>query len=59
MIDAATSTVGTLYVVSLGGDPSSGTGAKAVTFWDDKGTAKPSSSPPRTWYRSINSTWWA
>jgi hypothetical protein len=39
-IDLTTSTVGTLYVVSVGADPSSTTGAQAVTFWDNKGNAK-------------------
>jgi hypothetical protein len=39
-IDPATSTTGTMYVVSLGADPSSTTGAQAVTFWDNKGNAK-------------------
>jgi hypothetical protein len=33
-------TAGTLYVVSLGPDPSSSTGAQAVSFWDNKGNAK-------------------
>jgi hypothetical protein len=33
-------TVGTMYVVSVGADPSSTTGAQAVTFWDNKGNAK-------------------
>jgi hypothetical protein len=36
-INPATPTVGTMYVVSLGADPSSTTGAQAVTFWDNKG----------------------
>ncbi len=39
-IDPSTSAVGTLYVVSLGADPSSSTGAQAVTFWDKKGNAR-------------------
>jgi uncharacterized delta-60 repeat protein len=39
-ISPATSTVGTMYVVSLGADPSSTTGAKAVVFWDNKGNGK-------------------
>jgi hypothetical protein len=38
-IDPTTSTTGTMYVVSLGPDPSS-PGAQAVTFWDNKGDAK-------------------
>jgi uncharacterized delta-60 repeat protein len=40
VIDPATSKTGTLYVVSVGADPSSTTGAQAVTFWDNKGNAK-------------------
>jgi hypothetical protein len=36
-IDPASSTTGTMYVVSLGPDPSSTTGALALTFWDNKG----------------------
>jgi hypothetical protein len=40
VIDPFASTVGTLYVVSVGADPSSTTGAQAVTFWDNKGNAK-------------------
>jgi uncharacterized delta-60 repeat protein len=40
VIDPATSTKGTIYVVSVGADPSSTTGAEAVTFWDNKGNAK-------------------
>ncbi len=40
VIDPATSHTGTMYVVSLGADPSSTTGAEAVTFWDNKGNAK-------------------
>jgi ELWxxDGT repeat protein/VCBS repeat-containing protein len=39
-IDPATSHFGTLYVVSVGADPSSTTGAQAVTFWDNKGNAR-------------------
>jgi streptogramin lyase len=39
VIDPATSTTGTMYVVSLGADPGS-PGAQAVTFWDNKGNAK-------------------
>jgi uncharacterized delta-60 repeat protein len=39
VIDPFASTVGTLYVVSVGADPS-GSGAQAVTFWDNKGNAK-------------------
>jgi len=35
-INPATSTVGTMYVVTVGADPSS-PGAQAVTFWDNKG----------------------
>jgi uncharacterized delta-60 repeat protein len=37
---APASTAGTMYVVSVGADPSSTTGAQAVTFWDNKGNAK-------------------
>jgi hypothetical protein len=40
VIDPATSRTGTMYVVSMGADPSSTTGAQAVTFWDNKGNAK-------------------
>jgi sugar lactone lactonase YvrE len=40
VIDPATSTVGTLFVVSVGADPTSTTGAQAVVFWDNKGNAK-------------------
>jgi hypothetical protein len=40
IIDPAASTTGTLYVVSVGADPSNTTGAQAVTFWDNKGNAK-------------------
>ncbi len=40
VIDPATSTTGTMYVVSVGADPSSTTGAQAVVFWDNKGNAK-------------------
>jgi hypothetical protein len=40
VIDPATSTTGTMYVVSVGADPSSSTGAETVTFWDNKGNAK-------------------
>jgi len=40
VINPATSTTGTMYVVSLGADPTSTTGAKAVIFWDNKGNAK-------------------
>jgi hypothetical protein len=40
VINPATSRTGTMYVVSLGADPSSTTGAEAVTFWDNKGNAK-------------------
>ena len=32
-------TTGTMYVVSVGADPN-GSGAQAVTFWDNKGNAK-------------------
>jgi hypothetical protein len=39
-IDPATSRFGKVYVVTLGADPSSTTGAQAVTFWDNKGNAK-------------------
>jgi hypothetical protein len=39
VIDPFASTVGTMYVVSVGADPS-GSGAQAVTFWDNKGNAK-------------------
>jgi uncharacterized delta-60 repeat protein len=31
---------GTLYVVSVGADPTSTTGAQAVTFWDNRGNAR-------------------
>jgi hypothetical protein len=40
VIDPASSTTGTMYVVSVGADPSSSTGAEAVTFWDTKGNAR-------------------
>src|SRR5207247_5338196 len=40
LIDPATSKMGTLYVVSLGADPTSTTGARSVVFWDNKGNAK-------------------
>jgi hypothetical protein len=40
IIDPATSTNGTMYVVSVGPDPTSTTGANAVTFWDNKGDAR-------------------
>jgi hypothetical protein len=40
VIDPATSMMGTMYVVSVGADPSSSTGAQPVTFWDNKGNAK-------------------
>jgi dipeptidyl aminopeptidase/acylaminoacyl peptidase len=40
IIDPASSHIGTMYVVSLGVDPSSTTGAEAVVFWDNKGNAK-------------------
>ena len=36
-IDPGTSSAGTMYVVSLGADPSSTTGAQSVVFWDSKG----------------------
>jgi hypothetical protein len=39
VIDPTTSTVGTMYVVSVGPDPD-GSGAQAVSFWDNKGNAK-------------------
>src|SRR5262249_35835648 len=38
-IDPAPSHFGTMYVVSIGADPS-GSGAQAVTFWDNRGTAR-------------------
>jgi hypothetical protein len=37
IIDPATSHAGTMYVVSLGADPTSTTGAQSVAFWDNKG----------------------
>jgi hypothetical protein len=37
VIDPVTSHIGTMYVVSLGADPSSTTGAESVVFWDNKG----------------------
>jgi ELWxxDGT repeat protein len=40
VINPATSTNGIMYVVSVGADPTSTTGAQAVTFWDNKGNAK-------------------
>ncbi len=40
VINPATSTMGTMYVVSVGADPTSTTWAEAVTFWDNKGDAK-------------------
>src|SRR5262249_27983720 len=40
LIDPASSQFGTLYVVSLGADPTSTTGAQAVTFWDNRGNAR-------------------
>jgi hypothetical protein len=39
VINPGSSTTGTMYVVSVGADPS-GTGGKAVAFWDNKGNAK-------------------
>jgi uncharacterized repeat protein (TIGR03803 family) len=39
VINPATSTTGTMYVVSLGADPD-GSGAQAVTFWDNKRNAR-------------------
>jgi hypothetical protein len=39
-IDPGTSTTGTMYVVSIGPDPSSTTGAQAVTFWDNSHNSK-------------------
>jgi uncharacterized repeat protein (TIGR03803 family) len=38
VINPATSTTGTMYVVSLGADPD-GSGAQTVTFWDSKRNA--------------------
>src|SRR5262249_24482451 len=38
-IDPGTSLTGTMYVVSVGADPS-GTGGKTVLFWDNKSNAK-------------------
>jgi uncharacterized delta-60 repeat protein len=40
VIDLAALRFGTMYVVSLGGDPTSTAGAQAVAFWDNKGNAK-------------------
>ena len=40
VIDPGTSTTGTMYVVSIGPDPSSTTGAQPVTFWDKNHNAK-------------------
>jgi hypothetical protein len=40
VVNPATWTVGTMYVVSVGTDPSSTSGAKSVVFWDNKGNAK-------------------
>jgi hypothetical protein len=40
VVNPATSTTGTMYVVNLGPDPTSTTGAQAVTFWDNKGNAR-------------------
>src|SRR5205807_10375054 len=40
LIDPTTSHFGTLYVVSVGADPTSTTGAQSVAFWDNKGNAK-------------------
>jgi hypothetical protein len=39
IIDRGTSTIGTVYVVSVGADPSSPAGPQAVTFWANKGNA--------------------
>jgi hypothetical protein len=39
VIDPTTSTAGTMYVVSVGADPTDPNGVKAVTFWDNKGNA--------------------
>ena len=36
-IDPATSASGTMYVVSIGADPTSTIGAESVVFWDNKG----------------------
>jgi hypothetical protein len=40
LIDPTTSATGTMYVVSVGADPSSSTGARAVSFWDNRGNAR-------------------
>jgi titin len=40
VIDPSTSRSGTMYVVSIGADPTSTTGAKSVVFWDNKGNRK-------------------
>src|SRR5207249_10871315 len=40
VVDAAASQFGTMYVVSLGADPTSTTGAQAVGFWANKDNAK-------------------
>ena len=39
-IDPASSANGTMYVVSVGADPTSTTGAEGVVFWDNRGNAK-------------------
>src|SRR5207245_2910825 len=40
IIDPAASHFGSMYVLSVGADPSSTAGAKALTFWDNKGNAR-------------------
>jgi hypothetical protein len=40
VINPATSTTGTMYVVSVGTDPTDPTHVESVTFWDNKGNAK-------------------
>jgi hypothetical protein len=44
---------GTLYVVSVGSDPSS-SGAQAVTFWDNKGNAKLITAPDLSSLDALN-----
>jgi hypothetical protein len=40
VVNPATSTTGTMYVVSVGTDPTDPTHVESVTFWDSKGNAK-------------------
>jgi hypothetical protein len=40
VINPATSTAGTMYVVSLGTDPNDPTHVESVVFWDNKGNAR-------------------